>query len=235
MTNVVRPSSLAERALVRLSVVASTLVRVVEDGSAAPSTGRGDRHPLSLAAGQGQAALADERVEPVGERVDELAEARAPGLELVVRRVPARVGDVVAERRRVQERPRTPRPPGRAAGGVDERTSAPSRGRCPRRCRRAAGSTSRACSCRTRLRPRATVGLNREVDVAEHRLATAVVGESHVAELRARRPRAAARDPPARPAARGRAPRTPGPRMPPCWAIPSAMPSMRIGPVSRST
>ena len=90
---------LAQRRLISCSVEASTeRGGVVEDQDARVGEQRArDRDPLALAAGERQAALADERVVAVGQLVDEAVGLRAPRrlLDLLARRVGPRVGDVV--------------------------------------------------------------------------------------------------------------------------------------------
>ena len=104
--------------------------RVVEDEDPRlRQQGAGDRHPLPLAAGQGQAALADERVEPVGERVDELAEARAQAAwstssPPASRRAYAMLSRSDAENRNASSDTTATWP--RSEAGSSERTSAPS-------------------------------------------------------------------------------------------------------------
>ena len=67
--------------------------------------GTGDRHALALPAAERQAALADERVETIGQLLEQLRQPGAlrRGGDVLLARVGARVGDVVAERRREQE------------------------------------------------------------------------------------------------------------------------------------
>ena len=108
--NVVRPAitSPQRRRLISCSVDAST-DEVASSRIEDPRVGEdraGDRDPLALAARERQAALADQRVVAVGERLDELVGLRELGrpLDLLARGVGARVGDVVVDRGREQER-----------------------------------------------------------------------------------------------------------------------------------
>ena len=165
---------------------------VVEDQDARLGEQRPrDRHPLALAAAEREPALADQRVEPLGQLVEQLAEPGAHGglPHLVLGRVRPRVGDVLAERRREQERVvrhhrhlAAQRRRARAS-----RTSTPSTSTEP-----CSTSYSRGISITSVVLPEpvgptsATVrpGLHVEVDVPQHRLA-AVVAEGHVAQLHA--------------------------------------------------
>ena len=90
----------------RLALAVEARRRLVEDQDPRVGQDRArDRHPLALAAGQPHAALADDRVVPLLERLDELVAVRDPAdrLDLVARRVRPGVRDVLGDRAVEQE------------------------------------------------------------------------------------------------------------------------------------
>ena len=229
----------------RFSVVASTL-EVASSRIRMRGCGdqrAGDRHALALPAAEREAALADQRVEPVGQLLEQLGEPGALGRlgDLLLARVRAGVGDVVAEASpRTGTRRRTPRPP-RGAATPAPRRARPRRppARRPRSRRRGAGSASRAWSCRSRsgrrsrrCGPAPRRGRCRAAPAPRRRSRS-----SRCAAPRARRPAAAAsrQAPRSSCGSRSSSSNTRAPLATARCAIPSAMPSQRIGPVSIRT
>ena len=103
MTSAVRPSRACSSAAWtwRLVVVVEVAGRLVEDHHGRILEQQpGDRQALLLAARQAVAALADDRVEPVGQGRDRVEDAGGParGDELVDGRVRLGVAQVVADR-----------------------------------------------------------------------------------------------------------------------------------------
>ena len=129
--------------------------RVVEDQDARVDDERArDRDALALAAGERDPALADHRVVAVRQRLDELVRLREArrALDLLVGRVGASERDVLAHRRREEERvlrDHADRAPQRGelhvadVGAVDRDAARAAR-------RRSAGRATRASSCRRR-------------------------------------------------------------------------------------
>ena len=243
ITNVVRPSITSRSAsLIRLSVVASTL-EVASSRIRMRGLGEqraGDRHALALAAAtaSGRARRPASRSPSGSASTNSARPGPLGGLaDLLVARVGARVGDVLAQRGREQEgvvghqRDLAPQRLRGRRRARRRRRSAPR----PRPRRRGAARASTSVVLPEPVAPTsATVspGLDLEVDVAQHGLAALLVGERHVAQLHppaARRQRRRVRR--ARSArGRGRGSRTRARRRPPragpCRAI---TPSMRIG------
>ena len=240
------PSPRAARSLMRASVVASTLevassrIRMRGCGEQRAR----DRHPLALAARQGQAALADQRLVAVRAGPRRTRPARRAGRP----RGPPRRSRPGARRRcsraawpRTGTRRRRPaRSRAAASSRSTSRTSAPSISTAPSvdvveaRDQHHERGLARPGGADERDRP---AGLDVEVDVAQHRLA-AVVGEGHAAQLHppAARPAAAARPAGAVSCgSRSRISNTRAPEATARCAMPSAMPSIRIGAVSIST
>ena len=109
--------------------------RVVQDQDARlGEEGAGDRHALALAAREGEAALAHERVEPVRQVLDQLGEAGLLGgaPDLLLARLGTGVGDVLAElaenRKASSDTTATSR---RSDRRVESRTSTPSTSTAP--------------------------------------------------------------------------------------------------------
>ena len=205
--------------------------RVVEDQDPRVGDQRpGDRDALALPAGERQAALADDGLVAVGQRLDEVVRLRPAGgeLDLLAGRVRPRVGDVLGDAwRRTGSCRRRRRRSGRAA-----RRRRPTAGRRRRRGSRPSVGSYRRASSATRLVLPEPVGptsatvlpaVDLEVDVAQ-RGGAAVVAEADAVKLDAagaggqRRRVGRAGDL----AARGRGSRTAGcprpPRAAPCRA-----------------
>ncbi len=159
--------------------------------------------PLALAARERDPALADHRVVPVRQPLDELVRLREPRrlLDLLVGRVGPAEGEVLAHGRREEERvlrdhadlaaQRVERHVAHV-GAVDRHAPALDvvEARDQRRERRLPGAG--VADQRDRL-----PGLELEVDVVQHR-PRGVVAEGHALEADAARPRRAARPPPGR-------------------------------------
>ena len=116
----------------------------------------GDGDALALTAAQREATLADQRLVPVGQRVDELGRAGEPGgpLDLVQRRVRPGEGDVAADGVVEQERVLEHDGDGAGAGPPARASTARRRrARCgPRRRRRTGSAGGRRWTCRWRSR-----------------------------------------------------------------------------------
>jgi hypothetical protein len=99
MITVVRPRIASRRPRRRRCVVEDQHARVDDERPR-------DREPLALPAGQSDPALADDRVVPGGQPLDEVVRLRRPGclLDLLVGGVGASEGEVLADGRGEQER-----------------------------------------------------------------------------------------------------------------------------------
>ena len=162
---------------------------VVEDQDARVGEERaGDRDPLALAAAEGQAALAHAGVVAVRELGDELRGLRARGgqLDLLARRVRARVGDVARDRVREQERSSSTIAIARRSETTStSRTSAPSTSTEPER-----GSYRRGSSCTSVVLPDPVAPTSATVEPASttrstclQRVRAVAVAERDVAQL----------------------------------------------------
>ena len=225
----------------RLSVVASTLEvassRIRMRGSAS-SAGRSPRAGADRPRACGRSPTMSR---PSG-RSSSTSDSPAPlggGHDPRLARVGARVGDVVAQRSRTGRRRRRRRPPrGAATRGPPSARPRRPRAPCPSPRRRAAARASRASSCPSPWVPRAPP--------CGRAPPTAPRPGARARRPRNRRltPRSATRPPPRRGqgVAGGGQPRLAvedlehrAPLATARWAMPSAMPSIRIGEVSIST
>ena len=142
----VRPASAGRRRVdeVSLGLRVDGRERVVEHEHAGACDQRaGERDALPLAAGEVDAALADQRVVAVGQVGDEVGHAGGlAGREhLVPRCVGPRGGEVVAQRHREQDRPlRHERDRGAQLSSLTSRRSTPPSARSRRSGRRSAGA-----------------------------------------------------------------------------------------------